>query len=182
MHDFSLYLLELLENSLRAEATQISIGLLADRASDQLRVAVEDDGTGLETSPKRAVHPFYTTKKDRKTGLGLSLLQAEAEAAGGRLIVEPTTGSKGLRVNVEMVLSHVDRPPIGDIAGSIAVMAITNPEVIFTVSLWGDQFDPPLIGVTPEAARESLKRVTQQLDQMILDKPRTAQGVRRSQG
>ena len=46
-------------------------------------MTVDDDGRGLSTSPDEVLDPFYTTKANKKTGLGLSLLRAEAEAAGG---------------------------------------------------------------------------------------------------
>ena len=48
MRDLSLHMLDLIENAVRAEATD----------------------------------PFFTTKEGKRTGLGLSLLQASAESAG----------------------------------------------------------------------------------------------------
>jgi hypothetical protein len=47
MHDLSLYLLDILENSVRAGATVISTAIAADRAADELSISVEDDGPGL---------------------------------------------------------------------------------------------------------------------------------------
>ncbi len=169
MHDLSLYLLELLENSIRAEATHISIGLFADHASDLLRLTVEDDGRGLQIDAEKVLDPFYTTKIDKKTGLGLSLLRAEAEAAGGSLNMGNASGSTGVRVDVEMVLSHVDRVPVGDIAKTITLMAVTNPDITFTASLTGDEFDPPVIDGAPETTRGPLKRATQHLDRVMVD-------------
>jgi len=152
MHDLSLYLLELLENSVRAGAGRVHIDLFMDRATDELRLAVDDDGHGLEAAPERVVDPFYTSKPGKKTGLGLSLLRAEAQAAAGDLSVgaSPTLG--GARVEAHMQLGHVDRVPLGDLAASIAVTAVTNPDVEFTVTLRGDQFDPPLQRASPAAA------------------------------
>ena len=42
------------------------------------------------------LNPFYTTKENKKTGLGLSLLRAEAEAAEGSLLLEnrPVGGAR----------------------------------------------------------------------------------------
>ena len=171
MHDLSLYLLELLENSIRAEATHISVSLFADHASDRLRLTVEDDGTGLKLDAEKVLDPFYTTKKDKRTGLGLSLLRAEAEAADGHLTIGRSPESSGVRVEVEMVLSHVDRTPVGDIAKTITLMAVTNPDITFTVDLTGDEFDPPVIDGGPETTRGPLKRATQHLDQVMVDEP-----------
>jgi hypothetical protein len=171
VHDLSLYLLELLENSIRAEASTISVELCADRASDRLRLVVEDDGRGLNTDPELAMDPFYTTKKDKKTGLGLSLFRAEAEAAGGHLLIGPSSASSGVRVEVEMVLDHVDRIPVGDIGKSLTVMAVTNPDIAFTVSLTGDEFDPPLVDVSLDTARGPLKKATENLDDVVSQEP-----------
>jgi hypothetical protein len=149
MHDFSLYLLEMLENSVRAEAERIDVSLEIDRDSDQMRLTVDDDGQGLVASPEQTLDPFYTTKPGKKTGLGLSLLKAEAEAAEGGLTMGPSESLGGTRVSVHMRLSHVDRPPLGDVASTVAVMAATNPRVEFTVSLSDDEFGPPLIKAPP---------------------------------
>jgi signal transduction histidine kinase len=174
VHDLSLYLLELLENSIRAEATHISVGFFADHASDRLRLTVEDDGRGLQIDPEKALDPFYTTKKDKKTGLGLSLLRAEAETADGHLSIGKSPKSSGVLVEVEMVLTHVDRTPVGDIAKTITLMEVTNPDITFTVSLTGDDFDPPVIDGALDTARGPLKRATQHLDQVVVDEQQEA--------
>lgn len=158
MHDLSLYLLELLENSVRAGATTVEIGLLLDKGTDQLRLTVDDDGQGLGAAPERVLDPFYTTKADKKTGLGLSLLKADAQAAGGDLAIGPSPPLGGARVDTHMRLTHVDRVALGDVATTIAVAAVTNPAVQFTVNLTGDQFHPPLLRASPAAAAERLAK------------------------
>ena len=158
MHDLSLYLLELLENSIRAGATQVEVTLLVDDEADELRLTVDDDGQGFEMEPDRILDPFFTTKADKKTGLGLSLLKADAQAAGGDLLLgqSPTLG--GARVDTHMDLHHVDRVPLGDMGSTLSVTAFTNPEVRFFVNLTGDQFHPPLLRASPAAAAERLAK------------------------
>ena len=97
MHDVSLYLLELLENSVRAGAGHINVGLRIDHASDEFQMTVDDDGQGLNAAPEQVLDPFFTTKEGKKTGLGLSLLRAEAEAAGGGLSIGPSPTLGGAR-------------------------------------------------------------------------------------
>lgn len=164
MHDLSLYLLELLENSIRAQATRVAIGFHADTATDRLLLSVDDDGTGLKLDPDSVLDPFYTTKKGKKTGLGLSLLKADAEAAGGHLSLGTSPALGGVRVEAGMILDHIDRPPIGDLVETVMVMEVTNPEVTFSISLTGDRFDPPVIDGTLRAVRERLARVIAELD------------------
>jgi hypothetical protein len=135
MHDLSLYLLDIIENSVRAGATRIHVDVTADRAADSLAITVEDDGPGLPVTPREALDPFYTTKKGKKTGLGLSLFRQAAEAAGGGLSVGCSAELGGVAVHAWMGLGNVDRPPLGDVATSILTMVATNPEVDFAVDV-----------------------------------------------
>ena len=138
MHDLSLYLLDILENSVRAGATVIGTTITADRAADELTITIEDDGPGLPVEPEQALDPFFTTKSNKKTGLGLSLFRQAAEAAGGGLSVGRSDELGGVAVRAWMRLGNVDRPPLGDIAASIATMVVTNPEIEFRVELTDD--------------------------------------------
>jgi NADH:ubiquinone oxidoreductase subunit E len=156
VHDLSLYLLEVLENSVRAGAKKVDIELFIDQAADELRMSVDDDGHGLSATPEQTLDPFYTTKPGKKTGLGLSLLKAEAQAAEGDLAIGPSATLGGVRVEAFMRLNHVDRPPLGDVATTIIITAATNPGVQFTVTLAGDQFTPPLEHAPPREAAERL--------------------------
>jgi anti-sigma regulatory factor (Ser/Thr protein kinase) len=141
VHDLSLYLIEMLENSVRAGAGVVATALTVDQERNVLELTVDDDGRGLTVSAEQALDPFYTTKDGKKTGLGLSLFKAEAEAAGGTLTISPSE-SGGVRVCVNLQLAHVDRPPLGDVATSLFVMAATNPQVDFRVGLRDDTRAP----------------------------------------
>ena len=137
MHDLSLYLLDILENSARAGATRVTVNIVADRAADTLTIAVEDDGPGLPVEPQQALDPFFTTKQNKKTGLGLSLFRQAAEAAGGGLSVGRSADLGGVVVRAWMSLANVDRPPLGDVATSILTMVATNPQIQFSIA-WAD--------------------------------------------
>jgi signal transduction histidine kinase len=152
VHDLSLYLLELLENSVRAGATHVEITMHLDRTEDVLRLIVDDDGRGLDAAPESVVDPFYTTKADKNTGLGLSFLQAEAQMANGELIIGPSPSLGGTRVEAYMELEHLDRVPLGEVGKTMKVTAATNPEVEFVVSLTGDCFNPQLLRGSAGAA------------------------------
>lgn len=163
MHDLSLYLMEILENSTRAGATRVDVELVIDRQSDQLRMAVDDDGTGLTATPEQTLDPFYSTKPGKKTGLGLALLKADAEAAGGDLTIGCSLRLGGVRVETHMQLDNVDRPPIGDMASTISLTAFTNPDVEFTVSLHGDEFMPPMEHGPATEAATRLRELSEEL-------------------
>jgi hypothetical protein len=129
MHDLSLYVLEMIENSLRAGAGKVAVRVWIETPRDELSIVVEDDGPGLDVSVEQATDPFFTTKAGKRTGLGLPLFREAAEAAGGHLTLHRSRELGGVAIDAVMALSNVDRPPLGDVVQTVAVMAATNPEV-----------------------------------------------------
>lgn len=135
MREISLHIMDIAQNSVRADADLITIRLLADAPSDQLIVEIIDNGTGMsEEMAAQAVNPFVTSRTTRRVGLGLSLLQAGSEGTGGSFALESHLG-KGTRVSAAYVLSHLDRPPIGDFSGTVESLMVCNPELDFLVEV-----------------------------------------------
>ena len=134
MREISLHIMDVIENSIRAQASMIAVTIAADVKRDVLRIVIEDNGTGLKVSPEAALDPFYTTKRGKRTGLGLSLFRAAAEQAGGRLTLGDSELG-GVAVTAEMELSHIDRNPVGDLAATLSTLVCTNPEIDFRFRL-----------------------------------------------
>jgi hypothetical protein len=128
MRDLSLHILDLVENSLRAGASQIAITLVENPTEDHLTIVIEDNGSGLNVTADEACDPFYTTKNGKRTGLGLSLFKHTAEQAGGSMCLCRSRWG-GVQVRAEMSLSHVDRCPLGDLAATVSSVVCTNPGV-----------------------------------------------------
>jgi signal transduction histidine kinase len=60
----------------------------------QLTVAISDTGTGIGPDALLSIfRPFFTTKKRRGTGLGLSVCDRIMKAWGGSISVESRLGS-----------------------------------------------------------------------------------------
>jgi anti-sigma regulatory factor (Ser/Thr protein kinase) len=121
MEDISLHILDIAENSIRADAKCVTIIVARDEKNDLLRVEVIDDGKGMDAETLARVRdPFFTTKH-KKTGLGIPLLTQAAEQTGGKLVIESAPGA-GTRVSVTFGLSHMDRPAIGNMAETLITL------------------------------------------------------------
>jgi signal transduction histidine kinase len=136
MRELSLHVLDLMENSIRAGASVISVSVRQDSARNRLRIAVADNGPGLAVPARVAADPFFTTKRGKRTGLGLSLFAAAAESAGGKLSLRKSRLG-GLSVEATMQLDHVDRAPLGDLATTLATVAAANPGLEIRCRLLG---------------------------------------------
>lgn len=131
MKDLSLHILDLVQNSLRAGARLVEINIVEQEEKDLLQVEIKDNGKGIPSAAlKKVLDPFYTTRTTRRVGLGLSLFQAAACRTGGHLIVEPLSAG-GTRVSAAFGLRHWDRPPLGDMAETLLMLIVGNPEVDF---------------------------------------------------
>jgi hypothetical protein len=130
MEDLSLHILDIAENAVAAGATRVLIAVSESARRDRLSLRVTDNGRGMsEEERARAFDPFFTTGRKR-TGLGLPLLAQTAEACGGRVVLETATGA-GTRVRALFRLSHVDRPPLTNVAETMLALVFGHPEVGF---------------------------------------------------
>lgn len=128
MEDISLHILDIAENALRADAKRIEIALGTDAGRDLLTIEVRDDGKGMDPGTLAKVRdPFFTTK-GKKTGLGIPLIAQAAEMSGGTFAIESSPG-KGTRVKAAFRLSHIDRPAVGDMAGTVVALIAGHPDV-----------------------------------------------------
>jgi anti-sigma regulatory factor (Ser/Thr protein kinase) len=131
MLELALHILDIAENSVRAQAKTVAIQVTEDRRKDLLAIEIADDGVGMSRAVmERAMDPFYTTKTVRSVGLGLPMLADAAQRAGGRFDIRSGEDT-GTRLEVEFRLSHIDRQPLGDVAGVLVTLIAGNPEVNF---------------------------------------------------
>ena len=129
MEDISLHILDIAENSIRADAKNINIRITEDRKNDLLTLTIEDNGEGMDNKTKEyALDPFFTTKKGKKVGFGLAFLSHSAEEAGGALKIESEPG-KGTKMIATFRLGHIDRKPLGKLNETITCLKVTHPEV-----------------------------------------------------
>ncbi len=129
MRELTLHLLDIAENGVSAGAQNITIMIVEELRTDRLKLAVEDDGRGMDAAMvEQVTNPFITTRTTRKVGLGIPLLKLAAEQCNGGLTVDSTPGV-GTTVKAEFQRSHIDRMPLGDVAGTMLSLVIGWPHV-----------------------------------------------------
>ena len=135
MRELADNILDIAQNSIAAGASLVEIDISVNRAQDTVSLAFIDDGCGMSEDMVRAVcDPFTTTRKTRKVGLGLPLLKMTAQATGGEMSIASKPG-EGTTVRVTFGLSHIDRPPMGDVPGVLYTLVLMNPTTDFRFAL-----------------------------------------------
>ena len=131
MKELSLHLLDVAKNSVAAGARHVEIELAED-GEGWLTIAIRDDGRGMDPEfLARVTDPFTTTRTTRKVGLGLPLYRLAAEQTGGSLDIQSEVG-KGTAVTARFLRRHMDCPPLGDLAGTVALLIQGSPYIELT--------------------------------------------------
>ena len=82
MKELSLNILDIAQNSIKAEAQHVEIALT--QRGDWLTIKITDDGKGMSPAfAAEAANPFTTTRTTRKVGMGLPLFKLASEQTGG---------------------------------------------------------------------------------------------------
>ncbi|MDO4563877.1 MAG: ATP-binding protein [Clostridia bacterium] len=131
MQDLSLNILDIAENSVRAKATLIEVEVFEDTDDDVLFFSVRDNGCGMdEEMLKKVTDPFTTTRTTRRVGLGIPLLKAAAEAAGGGVEISSMLNA-GTFIKATFSYSNIDRQPLGDVGQTMSALICMNPDIDF---------------------------------------------------
>ena len=129
MEELALHILDIAQNGLAANATQIDISIVEH--DGVITVTIRDNGDGMpEETVKNVLDPFVTSRTTRKVGLGLPLWKQLSEDCNGGFTLESATG-QGTTVTAWFEAGHVDLPPLGDMAETIASLVMCNPDKDF---------------------------------------------------
>ncbi len=129
MRELSMHILDLAQNSIAAGATSVDIAVTADTKLDKLTILISDNGNGMDAELAAKVRdPFTTTRTTRRVGLGIPMFEAAAKACDGDLSIKSIPGD-GTILEATFKLSHIDREPLGDIAGTLVAIIAANPDL-----------------------------------------------------
>jgi len=132
VRELALHLLDVAQNALEAGATRLAIEIEEDLAADRLTISVKDNGRGMDADLLAKVRdPFTTTRTTRRVGLGIPLLTAAAERCNGGIEIASQPG-QGTAVTATFQHSHIDRAPLGDVAGTLVTVILARPDLELT--------------------------------------------------
>jgi hypothetical protein len=121
--------LDIVENSLAAGCRRVEIRVEEDIPADRMVIEIIDDGCGMdEERMRRALDPFFTTKRVRRVGLGLPLLDEACRMCNGEMRIESSPG-KGTRVRAAFQHSHIDRKPLGNLRDTLITLMTGHPQL-----------------------------------------------------
>ncbi len=124
MKEISMHILDIVMNSVNANATMIEIFIEDSIKNNRLKVAIKDNGIGMSSEmTKKVTDPFFTTRTTRKVGLGIPMLKENCERCNGSFNISSKIG-EGTLVECCFERNNIDRAPLGNIGDTI--MTIIN--------------------------------------------------------
>ncbi|MDR0919822.1 MAG: HAMP domain-containing histidine kinase [Oscillospiraceae bacterium] len=129
--EIALTILDIAQNSVRAEAKLTEIEVVADTAADTLRVSIKDNGCGMTKEQlEKVTDPFFTTRTTRDIGLGVPFFKQGAEMTGGSFEIT-SEENVGTTTTAVYGLSHIDRMPLGDMVFTVHTLVTYNNDKDF---------------------------------------------------
>lgn len=131
MNEISLHILDILQNSIHAGASLITVIIRYDQAAGTLSISIEDDGCGMdEAYLEKVTNPFVTGRTTRRVGLGIPLFKAGAEGCGGSFEIKSQKG-RGTLVSAVFITGNIDCPPLGNMTDTMVSQVISHQNVDF---------------------------------------------------
>ena len=131
MQEISLNVLDVVQNSIRAESTLITIWLNQHSSSGLLEITIKDNGCGMNKEQLKSVEdPFFTTRTTRKVGLGIPFFKMAATMTGGEFHIE-SKPFIGTTLYASFYTKHIDCMPLGDMISTIHTLITMNDTIDF---------------------------------------------------
>ena len=129
--EISLNILDIAENSVKAGASCIEIGITILPEAHTLSLRIRDNGCGMNGEQLRQVtDPFFTSRTTRKVGLGIPFLKQAAELTGGSFSISSEPG-QGTLVEALFRTDSIDCMPLGNAAESVYTLLLMHEEIRF---------------------------------------------------
>ena len=131
LRDISLHILDLVQNSTKAESTKVETGVMTKDDDKVLFVSISDNGKGMSKEfLERVEDPFTTGRTTRKVGMGIPFFKFACEQAGGNFRIDSTEG-EGTELQGTMEAANIDRLPLGNMGDTVKMTIMSAPGTRF---------------------------------------------------
>lgn len=131
MRELSLNILDVVQNSISAGASLITIEVLENTKIKDLTIKILDNGKGMTNEQLKSVQdPFYTTRTTRKVGMGVPLFKMAAEMSAGSFDIKSEV-NVGTQVTACFKTDNLDFVPLGDMCSTIITLVSMNTKINF---------------------------------------------------
>lgn len=129
MNELSLHILDIVQNSIRANASLVQIIIDEQLKNNIYSIKIHDDGHGMNAKTLSNVSdPFYTSRTTRKVGMGVSLFKMACELTEGGFTIDSEEGI-GTTVTATFTNDHIDRAPLGEIEESLCILILNDKDI-----------------------------------------------------
>lgn len=138
MKELALHIMDIMQNSITAGSSKISVSIENCEFDKLLSITVEDDGCGMDPETlKKATDPFQTSRAARIVGLGLPMFKEAAILTGGDFMLESDLG-EGTVVTAVFVNKAIDRQPIGNLGNVFFLTMLSHKDLELSLLLSSD--------------------------------------------
>lgn len=135
MRDLSLHILDIVQNSIKANSTVVKIHIYEKAKDRKLVLEIEDNGFGMDSDfLARVDDPFTTSRTTRNIGLGIPLLKESALKCDGEFSIY-SIKNIGTKVYAAFSIDNIDRIPIGDIGSTMTTLIAVSADIHFILLL-----------------------------------------------
>lgn len=162
MKELSLHILDIVQNSVRASAKDIVVSI--EISEGVQRIVIQDNGKGIAPEMLETIkNPYTTSRTMRNVGLGIPLFNDTCRLCNGHLSIESQVGI-GTTLTAVMENDHIDKPPMGDIGGTMSGIMSSYPDIniIFTYRVGQASFD-----ISTQMIQEELEDVSIQSVEVV---------------
>ena len=138
MKELAMHVYDLMENSTAADSTLVSLTSRDSLKDNIFHFTIQDNGRGM--TPEflaRVTDPYTTSRTTRKVGLGLPLIKMNTENCGGGMNITSQVGV-GTRLEFWFQHNHWDRPPMGDLPGTLVLLLSAHQDIHFVITYTTD--------------------------------------------
>ncbi len=133
LNEISLNVLDIVQNSVKANASLVHIFVNISTLDNLLTVIVKDNGSGFDV---KAYEDSKDKNKNKHNGYGIPLFKESAEKTGGWFKISSAVG-QGTEITSAYILNNPCRIPLGDINSTVQslVFCCTDVDFVYTYSV-----------------------------------------------